>query len=249
LKLSSNTNYSENDLYQKAINEKWVGNGTSENPFIIENTHSLPDHSIIKSSSLHILIKNCTFKMISFKSCKNIKFEGCSFEYAALSKCSRINLGNCSFKETLELRYSHNLCIQDSHIPFLIFSMCYENHFKTCTITRIFNAFSRANIFENIDAPEDYNTFVGGGLNTLVRGGTKKYFTRLLGFIAAGTLSLISAIIIFINDYSNSIIWSLIGGLVLMAFILFIVPLALYLDNRKMQHYPDNQIIKRSSEV
>ena len=241
MKLSSNTHYSENDIYQKAIDEKWVGNGTSENPFIIESTHSLSDQSIIKSSSLHILIKNCTFKTILFKKCENLKFEGCSFEHVALSKCSRIILGNCSFKETLELRYSHNLCIQDSHIPFLIFTACYENRFKTCTITKIFNYFSRANIFENVDAPEDFNTLLGGSM--------KKYYKRWLALIASGILSLILAIVIYIDDYSDSIIWSLIVGLFFMAFILFIVPIALYLDYRTMRHYPDNQFIKGSSEV
>lgn len=107
MKLSSNNHYSETDIYQKAINEKWIGNGTSETPFIIESTHSFSDQSIIKSSSLHILVKNCTFKTISLKMCNNFKFEGCSFEYLALSKCSRIILDICSFKETLELRYSH----------------------------------------------------------------------------------------------------------------------------------------------
>jgi len=113
--------------------------------------------------------------------------------------------------------------------------MCYENRFKTCTITKIYNYFSRANIFENIDAPEDFNTLVGGG--------PKKYYIRWLGFIAVGVLSLASAIIIFFNNYSDSIIWSLIVGLFLMAFITFIGAIALYLDYRKMQHHPDNQIL------
>jgi len=237
MKLSSYTHYSENDIYKKAINEKWVGNGTSETPFIIESTHSLSDQSIIKSSSLHILIKNCTFKTIFLNRCKNFKFEGCSFEYVALSKCSRIILGNCSFKETLELRYSHNLCIQDSRIPFLIFSMCYENRFKTCTITKIYNHFSRANIFESIDTPVD--------LNITMDGGSKMKYLKYVGFIAAGVLSLAIAIIFYSNAYSDSIIWSLIIGLFLMASFAIIVPVALYLDYRKMQHHPDNQIYQK----
>lgn len=234
MKLSSYTHYSETDIYQKAVNEKWIGNGTSENPFIIESTHSLSDKSVIKNTSLYILIKNCTFKSLILKKCKNLKFEGCTFEVLALSKCSRITLDNCSFKTNLELRYSHNLYIQDSHIPFLIFSMCYENRFKTCTINRIYNHFSRANIFENIDTPEDFNTIMKIGL--------RKYYISSLGFIAAGVISLFLAIMIYFNSYSDSIIWSLIGGLFLMAFITFVGAIALYLDYRKMQHHQDNQI-------
>jgi len=183
LKLSSCTQYSETDLYQKATNEKWVGNGTYENPFIIESTSSLSDKSVIENTSLHILIRNYEFDFLSLKRCKNIKFEGCSFEVLGLSKCSEIKIKNCSFKHSLEIRYGHNLQIQDSHIPFLIFSMCYENHFKTCTITRIYNYFSRANIFEEIEAPEDFDI--------IMRLGVKKYYSRCLGFIAAGVVSLI----------------------------------------------------------
>ncbi len=113
--------------------------------------------------------------------------------------------------------------------------MCYENRFKACTITKIFNYFSRANIFEH-NIPEDFNT--------ILRGGLKKYYIKLLGLIAIGVISLLVAIQIYNNNYSDSINWSLIVGLFLMAFIAFIVAIALYLDYRKMQHHPDNQIIK-----
>ena len=74
--MKSSVCYSEDDIYQKAMDENWVGNGTSENPFVIESTHSLSDQSIIKKSSLHILIKNCTFNAILLKKCKNLEFEG-----------------------------------------------------------------------------------------------------------------------------------------------------------------------------
>ena len=234
--MKSSVCYSEDDIYQKAMDENWVGNGTSENPYVIESTHSLSDQSIIKKSSLHILIKNCTFNTISLKRCKNLEFEGCSFEYMALSKCSEIVIGNCSFKKILTLRYSHDLYIRDSHIPFLIFSMCYENHFKVCIIAKIFNYFTRANIFEHIDAPEDFQAIVEVGM--------KKYYKMWFVLIASGILSLILAILFYFNNYSNSIIWSLIVGLFFMASIFFIVPIALYLDYRTMQSYPDNQFIK-----
>lgn len=241
MKLSSYTKYSENDLYQKAMDEKWAGNGTYENPFIVESNYSLSDKSIIKNTSLHILIRNCEFDFLTFKRCKNIKFEGCTFDVLGLSKCSEIKIKECSFKHSLEIRYGHNLQIQDSHIPFLIFSMCYENHFKTCTITKIYNYFSRANIFENIDTL--------GGFNNILRGGLKKYYVRCLGFIAVGVITLFSAIIIYFNSYADSIIWSLVGGLFLMAFLTFMGSIALYLDYRKMQQYTDNQIYEKPSEV
>lgn len=241
LKVSSYTQYSENDLFQKATNEKWVGNGTYEKPFIIESTHSLANKSIIKKTSLHILIRNCEFDFLSFKRCKNIKFEGCAFDVLGLSKCSEMKVENCTFRHSLEIRYGHNLQIQDSHIPFLIFSMCYENHFKRCTIMKIYNYFSRANIFENINTP--------GGFTNILRGSLKRYYVRCLGFIAVGVIFLLSAIIIYFNIYTGSVIRSLVGWLFLFAFFTFIGAVALYHDYRKMKHHPDNQIYEKSSKI
>jgi len=241
LKLSSNTTYSEEDIYQKAINEKWIGNGTSEEPFIIESSHSFSDSSVIKNTSLHILIRNCEFNLLSLRKCKNFKFERCEFEVLGLSKCSEMSVKNCSFKHSLEIRFGHNLQIQNSHIPFLIFSMCYENYFKTCTIAKIFNYFSRANIFENINP--------AGGFNLILRESLKKYYLRSLGLITVGVISLFSAFIIYYNSYTDSVNWTLVGGLGLMAFFAIIISLALYLDSRKMKHHPDNQIYEKSSGI
>ncbi|MFW9990143.1 MAG: hypothetical protein ACFFC3_15980 [Candidatus Odinarchaeota archaeon] len=137
-KLSDNT-YSEEDIYKKAIDEKWPGNGTYEDPYIIEFIHSFSDGSVIKNSSLHILVRNCEFSSLSLKKCKNFRFEVCGLELLGLSKCSEIKVMNCSFKHSLKIRYGHNLQIQASYIPFLIFSMSYENYFKNCTITKILN--------------------------------------------------------------------------------------------------------------
>jgi hypothetical protein len=232
--MTKETCYSEDDIYQKAMDENWVGDGTSETPFVIENNHSLSHHSKIEKSSLHLLIKNCAFNAILLKKCKNLEFEGCSFEYMTLSKCSEIVIGNCSFKNSLALRGSHDLYIRDSRVPFLIFSVCYKNNFKACTIANIFNYFSRGNVFENIEAPKKFQDKVEVGM--------KKYYKIWLVLITAGIISLISAI--FISDFSDWMIGSLIIGLYLMAFISFITPIALYLDYRTMKHYPDNKFIK-----
>jgi len=99
---------------------------------------------------------------------------------------------------------------------------------------KIFNYFSRANIFENINP--------AGGFNLILSGSLKKYYLRSLGLITVGVISLFSAIIIYYNSFTDSVNWTLVGGLGLMAFFTFIISLALYLDSRKMKHHPDNQI-------
>lgn len=139
------------------------------------------------------------------------------------------------YKNTCRCSNQTNYIYMWVSLRILIFSMSYENHFKTCTINKIYNHFSRANIFEDIDTPED--------LNIIMRVGPKMYYIKCLGFTGAAVLSLILAIIISFNSYSDSISWSLVGGLFLMAFITFMVATALYLDYKKMQHHPDNQIL------
>ncbi|KKL19680.1 hypothetical protein LCGC14_2463060, partial [marine sediment metagenome] len=137
--------YSKNDIYQMAVNEQWSGKGTSEEPFIIESDNSLPLRSIIKDSSFFIVVRNSTFISLALNKCKNIRFERCIFEVLQLINCSDIIINQCSFKLRLDLIRSHNSCNQNSFIPFLSFAMSYENRFKTCRITQIFNNFSRAN--------------------------------------------------------------------------------------------------------
>ncbi|KKM26586.1 hypothetical protein LCGC14_1583290 [marine sediment metagenome] len=234
--------YSKNDIYQKAISEQWSGKGTSEDPFIIEPVHSFPQQSIIKDSSFFILVKHCTFKYLTLNRCKNVRFEGCVFDELGLVNCSEVIVKNCSFKIRLDLIKSHNSCIQDSVIPFLHFVMCYEIRFKTCTITQIANNFSRANIFENIDTPvRDFNNIKGVS--------PKKYYIRYMGFFGVGFISLISAITLFFDRYSDVINWSLIGGLFFMTIITFTSALTIFFNYRKMRHYPDNQVFKNSDEI
>ncbi len=106
---------------------------------------------------------------------------------------------------------------------------------------KIFNYFSRANVFENINT--------SGDLNFILRGSLKKYYLRSLGLITVGVISLFSAFIIYYNSYTDSVNWTLVGGLGLMAFFAIVISLALYLDSRKMKHHPDNQIYEKSSGI
>jgi len=228
--------YSENDIHQKAINEQWIGQGTPENPLIIESTHNFSDESVIRDSSLHIIVKNCTFKYLTLNKCKNLKFERCRFEVLNLLKCSNISIDDCSFKLKLSLIKSHNSLIQNSLIVLLNIASSFENHFKTCSITQIYNHFSSTNTFEAIKTPiKDFDTIMGVS--------SKKFFLKILGFPVAGIILLVIAIGRFINTFSSLIIWSLIEGIFLMVFIILVSTIAIFHDYKKMQRYPPNTIL------
>ena len=216
------------------MNEKWIGNGTLENPYVIDSHHSFSDESVINNSSLNIVIRNTSFTSLILKRCNNLKFENCAFGILALPKSSNITLKGCKFKETLELRYTSNSYIQDSFIQFMIFSMCHDNHFKTCTINRIYNHFSKANTFENISTPADLNTILGVGTQTSY----KKY----VGLIVAAVILLIWSIFFVLYSFPDLFIGTLIGGIFLIGCFTILIPVALYHDYREMRNYPDNVI-------
>lgn len=228
--------YSNEDLKQKALNEQWIGQGTPENPYVIESTHTFLDGSAIKDSTLHIILKNCTFRHLTLKRCQNLKLEGCTFEVLNLLKCSNISIDDCSFKLKLSLVRSNNLLILDSLIVYLNIASSFENRFKSCSITQIYNHFSSANTFEAIKTPiQDFDTIMG------VK--SKKFLLMILGLPIAGIILLISAIGRFINTFSSLIIWSLIGGIFLMVFIFLVSTIAIFYDYKKMQKYPPNKIL------
>lgn len=218
--------YFDEDLKQKALNELWIGQGTPENPFIIESTHTFSNVSIIKDSTL---------KHLTLKRCQNLKFEGCTFEALHLLKCSNISIDECSLKLKLSLVRSNNLLILNSLIAYLNIASSFENQFKNCSITQIYNHFSSANTFEAIKTPiQDFDTIMGVS--------SKKFILTILGFPIAGIILLVIAIGRFIDTFSSLIIWSLIGGIFLMVFIFLVSTIAIFYDYKKMQKYPPNKI-------
>jgi hypothetical protein len=228
--------YSDNDIYRKALSEQWVGTGTSEDPFIIKSTHSFPLQSIIKGSSFFILVINCHFRYLTLKRCKNVRFKGCIFDVLQLLNCSDIAVQNCSFNVRLDLIRSNSLGFQNSRMSALYIGRSHENYFRTCSITSVTNYFSKANKFESVDMSiENFKKILSGSL--------KQSSLLLIGLIGLGFISIVSAITLFFNRYSNLINWSLIVGLIVTTFISFTLFVTFYSNYKKMHKYSDNHII------
>ncbi len=56
--------YSPLDVVNLAKNQKWKGDGTKNNPFIIDSSVNLPQFFFIIGSSLSIHFKDCIFDYI-----------------------------------------------------------------------------------------------------------------------------------------------------------------------------------------
>lgn len=214
-----------------------MGQGTPESPYIIDSPNTFFDESIIKDSSLHIIIKNNMFKYITLKRCQNIRFEDCTFDVLQLLKCSNMSIDNCLFKMRLDITRSNNSLISNSKIEFLKIARSLENQFKSCSIAQISNYYSKANIFSDIKTSiQDLNTILVDRSNKMILG------TLTFPVIGIGLLFL--AITRFGSNMSIIQLWLLIGGIPLMVFFEILIALALYLDHKKMQRYPPNKILQ-----
>ncbi|KKM13182.1 hypothetical protein LCGC14_1718840 [marine sediment metagenome] len=119
--------YSEDQIKQLAIELKWKGTGTSNDPLIIDN-RELPQRIMISNSSMFINIMNCQFVNIIVDTCQNITFDKCSFEILGI-------LG------------SSNILVNQSSISLLGIGQSSNNHFNECTITEGFNLNNKSNVF------------------------------------------------------------------------------------------------------
>lgn len=123
--------YSEQDLRDIAIKHTWKGDGTKENPFIVENRNGLADMFCLKKSNLFIIIKNSDFKYLLFISSRNITLDNCSFLRLTLRKCRSFIIESCTIR---------NLSLGRSKY----------NTFSNCIVTREFiRFFSKINTFKN----------------------------------------------------------------------------------------------------
>lgn len=230
------TRFSENKIQQMAINAQWEGDGTARSPYIIENEHPFTQQTILKDTSLFIYIKNCSFKYLTLNRCKNIKFSGCTFEVLQLLKCSDIQIEDCRFNSKLDLTRSSNTQIFNSTIQMLYLFLCYENTFKICKISQIYNHFSRANTFEQIDTDiQDFDTILG------VK--PRSFYVWVIGFTIIGIMALISTIVVNFNSMNEVLIWSMIGGILLLSFGAIAGTFLLFRDHQEMQNFPPNIII------
>ncbi len=228
--------YFKNDIIKKSINEKWKGDGTLENPFLIESPHSFSQQSVIKDTSLHIILKNCSFTYLTLNKCKNIKFEHCTFEVLYLLKCSDIMIKNCPFNLKLDLTKCHHIQVFDSSIPFLEFFRCYDTHFQVCTINKIHNYFSRGNLFEHITTPIlDYES--------LMNKFPKQYYSKFLPYPIVGIILLMLSIVRFSNNITSLQLWSFIGAIFLLVSFVCIFVLVISLDYKKMKKYSPNRFL------
>lgn len=141
--------YSEQDLKRLSVEHKWKGNGTENDPFIIESSHPFSKDDIIsiKDSRLNIQFKKCQFDSIKIKKCSNLNFQECQIENLTFNRSSNSSISNCKIKN-VSIRASVHINIEDSIINSLNLLNSFLNSIKDGSIQGITKNCSPDNIID-----------------------------------------------------------------------------------------------------
>ncbi|MFX1446086.1 MAG: hypothetical protein ACFFHV_21970 [Promethearchaeota archaeon] len=93
----------------------WKGEGTKENPIIIDNDNLLPQNIIFRTEDLHIHLKTIDIGLIVFERCQNIILEDSILSIVKLKSCINIILRNNLIKD-LKILFSEDLIIENNRL-------------------------------------------------------------------------------------------------------------------------------------
>jgi len=141
--------YTEKEIKELATILKWIGNGTENDPLIINSTEGLPQKFSI-SVNFFLDIKDCSFDHIILYDCQNVSIENCSFNTLGVLNTSEISVKRGSLSN---LNLDH----------------CTNSYFKECTIAKVYNYKSRGNTFENCNLTNEIKDKLIKSLNGILK--------------------------------------------------------------------------------
>lgn len=126
---------------------EFKGNGTQEDPYVIDSTVELPEEVFITNVDVFVLIKSREIKLLELIKCKKIIVKDCKFTKLTLSKC-------------------RGLSILNSDINTLTVIRSKDIKFKKCKISILFRhrnkmiKFSDSNIKKEDNIPAPFSNFM-----------------------------------------------------------------------------------------
>lgn len=210
------TKLNEKGIQIRAKEFKWKGNGTKDEPFVIDSLRGISPQFWIKKSHVFIHLKNCNFTYICLVRAQNIIIENCTGD-VYLHHCQDIKIENCDIP-VFKLNYSFN------------------NALNNCSIDYADNHFSRANQFQNNKIPPQF-------IKSITEGTYKELYTSIFKFLPLVLLFVISYL--FTNDYiaENPLLRNmLIIGIVFLAFVEMYLLVPHYRTMKKLKTFPPNTL-------
>ncbi|MFX1489301.1 MAG: hypothetical protein ACFFBI_09150 [Promethearchaeota archaeon] len=157
IKIEKTSRYSE---ISNVIELDCKGNGTKDDPLIIDESVSLPTSFELNESELYIQMKNCMLLKLKISISKNILIEDCHIDWFELSGCSKIEIVNV-ISGLIGMGMSNNCILNGCTIEReLSIANSSYNLIKNCIVKKRldYNLFERCidTTFENNKIPERY---------------------------------------------------------------------------------------------
>jgi len=209
---------------EQVVKAEFPGEGTVEDPVVINSTERLPSNFTYRDSNLHIIINECNFRKdeygIIFKNCSNLEIINCQFRDVLFLECSNSHVSNSNIIG-IYLTESHDILITDSEIKGLYLNVSYKNQVKNCTIEKVVNKSSRSNLFEGNIIPEKYVKKI------LEASPTKRKLRKAIPFSIIGILVTLILIFMTIQIFNRTL--DLFGLFVLLVLtVILLMPIMIY---------------------
>ena len=138
-----------NAVQQRTIELDCEGDGTKDNPIIIEPSEQLPNLFMIHRSNLYVKIRNCE-NSIHLNVVQNITIENCNSRSILVLVSSNVTLKDCQIRKFLRLRSCSNVTVEDCKITKIQFYDSSKNIIRNCVISKeIELSESEDNIIQN----------------------------------------------------------------------------------------------------
>lgn len=100
---------------KQVIEYGWKGNGTKENPIIIENDEALPQNIVFRTENLYIKMKNIDIGILIFERCQNIIIEDSILSIIKVKSCNNIIIKDNLIRD-IKIFFSEDLIIENNRL-------------------------------------------------------------------------------------------------------------------------------------
>lgn len=143
-------NISFNTIIASEIEVECKGNGSKEDPLIIDSVHSLPEVFRIRDSHLYVNFIGCIAKQVTLMNAKHVTFKHSNIRGLTFIDSNENILLNSIFSRNLVFRNSHHNSIDSCNIRNLNLINSNDNYFKKDKIIKVKDLESKNNKFEDV---------------------------------------------------------------------------------------------------
>ena len=156
------------------------GEGTKENPLIIEPSDKIPKNFIVRGYKYNLVLKGFKLRYILVENCQNITIEDTELTRLRMDHCSKIAIRNFTCFSRLTLYRCEDVTIETSFIAQLRLFKASDNSITNNYIIRLMEIGSKNNGMELNDITKVQRSI---SLNYLVTEYARRFAWLFMGYI------------------------------------------------------------------